>query len=1157
MPPAGTSARPAQKRASAREVFLASLALPEPTQRAQFLDTACATDPNLRHEVETLLSEAAALGNFLEAPAFIDPKRPAPVPALERIGDMIGPYKLLQGIGEGGCGHVYMAEQEHPVRRRVALKVIKAGMDTKAVISRFEAERQALALMDHPNIARVLDAGTTSTGRPYFVMELVRGTRITDFCDEHGLGTRERLELFIKVCHAIQHAHQKGIIHRDIKPSNIMVTLHDGTPVPKVIDFGIAKAIDQRLTEKTVFTAFEQLIGTPAYMSPEQAEMSGLDLDTRSDIYSLGILLYELLTGQPPFDGKKLLESGLDAMRQTIRDEEPLRPSAQLERLKLSESLQLVERRHEKLVQVIKLVRGDLDWIVLKAVAKDRSRRFETANALAEDVRRYLDGELVTARPPSRAYRIERFVHRNRRWVGAGIAILAILMLATTLSLRLAVRATRAEREQGRLLKVAEVAQRKEFNQRQRAEQARWLALQRAYASDMNLVQQALRANNTGRAVELLNRHDPRPIAPDGGSDIQFEPDLRRWEWHYFRNQARSEAAFELPRQQRTVVSVEFSPDTRFLVSLDTSGTLKFWDMLRRAEVANLSTGGFPMPFAFSHQGRHLALVRVLGPRQTQIQLLATESREVVAETRLMAGIHAVTFSPEDSRLLLFTDDGSLRSWSLSDAAPELVWPAPEASGGRFWIANAVFSPDASRVAHSTSGEVRVLDVQTGQVLQHLSPFAQGVASLQFSPDSQLIAASPLFTEVETTIQLYSCKTGAQIAALAGHTSWIPDLAFSKDGSRLISAGADQTIRVWDLQSHKELFALRGHLSEVKCVAISPDGHTVVSGGKDGTLHGWDAVRSSGRAAFEILPGRISSLEFVPDGKQFLTLDPDGSVSLWNTKLLNRETELTELGQNVERVLLTPDGKTLFAGTSDGQLIALDWVSRRRMGSFDASGGRRSAVIPIGYIARQNRLITLGPGSDLRIWDTETWAVQDLGKSVRWPRPYRARAALSADGSMLAIPNSSEHITLLNPLTKAVRYRLETDNRGPAPMAFSPDGHWLAMASREGTVNLCDLGIGELVDRLHGHLLGVHDVEFSPDGSRLASASAKSEAVKLWDLSVRQEVATLSGEGSLFERVQFSPDGSLLVAINSNGKLHIWRGAPTHPEPISTSSAGE
>jgi serine/threonine protein kinase/Flp pilus assembly protein TadD len=387
------------------------------------------------------------------------------VPVTERAGDRIGRYKLLQQIGEGGCGVVYMAEQEEPVRRRVALKVIKLGMDTKSVIARFEAERQALALMDHPNIARVLDAGATEAGRPFFVMELVRGVKITEYCDQNKLPTQDRLGLFAQVCQAIQHAHQKGIIHRDIKPSNILVTLHDGVPVPKVIDFGIAKATQGRLTDLTLFTAYEQFIGTPAYMSPEQAEMSGLDVDTRSDIYALGVLLYELLTGKTPFDTQGLLAGGLDNLRHAIREQEPERPSTRLRTMVSSDLTAAAQHRHTDAPKLINLIRGDLDWIVMKALEKDRTRRYATANGLAMDVERYLASEPIIARPPSSYYKFQKLVRRNRGVVAAVGAVMAALMIGLGFSCYLLVkerderrRAVAAEREQARLRAQAEQA---------------------------------------------------------------------------------------------------------------------------------------------------------------------------------------------------------------------------------------------------------------------------------------------------------------------------------------------------------------------------------------------------------------------------------------------------------------------------------------------------------------------------------------------------------------------------------------------------------------------------------------------------------------------------------------------------------------------------
>jgi len=445
-------------------IFEAALKLPL-EQRADYLQKTCGDDAALRERIEGLLKAYQDAGGFMEEPAARKTIVLSLSPSDEKPGDKIGRYKLLQQIGEGGCGVVYMAEQEEPVRRRVALKVIKLGMDTKSVIARFEAERQALAMMDHPNIAKVLDAGATETGRPFFVMELVRGIKITDYCDQNKLSTNERLGLFMQVCNAIQHAHQKGIIHRDIKPSNILVTLHDGTPVPKVIDFGIAKATQGRLTDQTLFTAFEQFIGTPAYMSPEQAEMSGLDIDTRSDIYALGVLLYELLTGRTPFDAKELLQSGIDEMRRTIREKEPARPSTRLSTMLAADLTTVAQRRNSEAPKLIHMMSGDLDWIVMKALEKDRTRRYETANALAMDAQRYLSNEPIVARPPSTIYKFQKLVRRNKTIFATVSVGVAALVIGLIFSLYLFVHEKSA-------LKRAVAAEQVEKQLREQAEQA-------------------------------------------------------------------------------------------------------------------------------------------------------------------------------------------------------------------------------------------------------------------------------------------------------------------------------------------------------------------------------------------------------------------------------------------------------------------------------------------------------------------------------------------------------------------------------------------------------------------------------------------------------------------------------------------------------------
>ncbi|MEO6246468.1 MAG: serine/threonine-protein kinase [Opitutaceae bacterium] len=501
---------PTPPHESEEVIFAGALALAA-QDRAAYLDQACGSDGALRARVEELLRADESTG-FMAAPAA---DLAATVPAAPRpeeaAGQTIGRYKLLQKIGEGGCGVVYMAEQQEPVVRRVALKVIKLGMDTREVVARFEAERQALALMDHPNIARVFDGGATETGRPFFVMELVRGVPITKYCDEQNLSTVARLELFTQVCHAVQHAHQKGIIHRDLKPSNILVTVNDGVAVPKVIDFGIAKATQGRLTDSTLFTAFEQFIGTPAYMSPEQAVMTSLDVDTRSDIYSLGVLLYELLTGRTPFDSKSLVAAGLDEIRRVIREVDPPRPSTRLSTLTDLDRATIAKQHGTVPAQLSILLRGDLDWIVMRCLEKDRTRRYETASALALDLLRHLHDEPVAACPPSTGYRVQKFARRHRLAFAAtgGIAAAIIIGLAVaTWSLVLEKgareRAVAAEAEQNRLRVQAEVARRAETEQRQQAQANEKKALLEAVRSEQAFafLSRILRGLGSSAAIE-------------------------------------------------------------------------------------------------------------------------------------------------------------------------------------------------------------------------------------------------------------------------------------------------------------------------------------------------------------------------------------------------------------------------------------------------------------------------------------------------------------------------------------------------------------------------------------------------------------------------------------------------------------------------------
>ncbi len=550
-------------RMMVEKVFESAIKLATPQERAAYVRGACGEDQALRQQVESLIQAHDEVGGFM----LTDPGETVITipdrPLSEKEGTCIGRYKLLQRIGEGGMGVIYMAEQTEPVTRKVALKIIKLGLDTKSVIARFEAERQALAMMDHPNIAKVFDAGSTETGRPYFVMELVKGVPINQYCDKNHLPTKERLQLFIAVCQAIHHAHQKGVIHRDIKPSNILVTLHDGRPVPKVIDFGIAKATHQKLTEKTLFTHFAQMIGTPAYMSPEQAEMSGLDVDTRTDVYSLGVLLYELLTGTTPFPEKELLSKGYGEMQRIIAEQEPERPSSRVSTFVGEQQTIVAKNRSTERLTLQRQIKGDLDWIVMKALDKDRTHRYDTPNNLAADIERHLSDEPVLAAQPTFLYQLGK-LYRRHQVALATAACFALLLLVSA-----GVAAAQAIKNKS-LFTAAEEARLKEMTAKQRESELRRIAetergkaeverdrSQRfLYTANMNLAKRAWDEANVGRTVDLLDQHRPEP----------GRPDMRNFEWFYLDRLCHADL-LTLKGHTNWVRSVAFSPDGKRLVS--------------------------------------------------------------------------------------------------------------------------------------------------------------------------------------------------------------------------------------------------------------------------------------------------------------------------------------------------------------------------------------------------------------------------------------------------------------------------------------------------------------------------------------------------------------------------------------------------------------
>jgi WD40 repeat protein/serine/threonine protein kinase len=1049
----------------------------------------------------------------------IDPGLPtaADVTFVEAPGDRIGPYRLLSVLGEGGMGTVYLAEQARPVRRCVALKIIKPGMDSRNVLRRFEAEEQALALMEHPHIARVYDAGLAPSGRPYFVMEHVKGIPINEHCDRHNLTVEQRLQLFLRVCEAVQHAHQKGIIHRDLKPSNILVAIEDQEMVPKVIDFGVARAISQPLTQQTLYTEQGQQIGTPEYMSPEQATLTSQDIDTRTDIYSLGVLLYELLTGYTPFAPKDLRDRGCAEMQRIICEQDPVRPSTKL--TMAGNKLEgIAKRRDATPEQLQRSVRGDLDWIVMKCLEKNRTRRYQTANALAADIKCHLDHEPVTARPASRLYRFWKLVRRNRGVFAAIGTVAAVLMLGITVTTREAVRATRAEGMQSRLRLEAVAA---------RDQEARWRrqAQAEAYASDMSVAQQALAANDLGRTRRLLEAHRPAP----------GQVDLRGWEWRYLWQECRSDALGELCRYPNSVYSVAYSPDGRMLaVTGLIQRFVEIWDVPSRRRIATLQpTEGLVV--AFSPRGDLLAT-----DAGERIRLWRSGTKDSVAELTLSGAVRVLKFSPDGTRLASLSNPDELTVWEVDRRTIMLQQRGFRLRG--VFIGVLDFSPDGrSLVVGDADQRLRVIDLPTGDTrIDVPEAHTEGVTSVAWSPNGSIIASGGGYTG--GPIHLWDAASGKPLGTLEGHTSWTSELIFSTNGRWLYSANADQTIRIWDVEQRRCLAVLHGSTDEIYGLALSPDGTTLASAGRDRMVAFWNASpRPEGGLSGPIASGGLpwATLTFAPDGRVLAAPRP-GTVSLYNPETSEGVEQIPALGADVQVLDYSPDGVLLASGGERGKARVWSCAERRLLREL---GDRNAPVRLLRFRADGMRLLAVDAAGNAIWWDTHTW------QAVRTFRvePLE-RAAVSPNGRLLAAGTGAGVVRWLDAETgELLATTTDIHRHRVTAIAFSGDGSRAASVAEDGTVAIWDPSSLQPIAVFKGHMLAAHGVAFSPDGRRLVTGGTGREAIKLWDLSTYRELVTLSGQGSLFGWVAFSPNGRWLAARDMKGELYLWR-APSWDE---------
>ncbi len=1150
--------------------------------RAAYLREVCADEPNLQSRVERLLASLDD-SSFMRSP-LDEVSQLGSLERAEEVGQRISHYKLVEKIGEGGFGVVWMAEQLERVRRRVALKIIKLGMDTREVVARFEQERQALAMMDHPNIAKVFDAGATPAGRPFFVMELVPGVRLTDYCDRAKLSIGERLLLFITVCQAVQHAHQKGIIHRDLKPSNILVTDEGGAATAKVIDFGVAKATQsQRLTELTICTHHEQMIGTPLYMSPEQAELGAVDIDTRSDLFSLGVLLYELLAGRTPLDGETLRRHGIDEIRRAVREIEPQAPSLLVRALSDPARQSVAARRQTDAAKLPGLLRDDLDWIVLKALEKDRARRYQAASELAADLQRHLAGEPVQARPASPFYRLRRLARRHKLPLFTAVIVTGALFAGLGLSSWAFVSALLAglgfstwaflkEQQQRR---VAERERHAADVQRQLAKANELSSRRRRYVSDIQLAHQALQASQFGRGRRLLDAQ--RPQTPG-------EVDLRGWEWRWLWQQFRGEAAATLSRRHERVCSVSFSANGLRVAVGWSDGRVEVRALEGDVPPRQLQDAGAPALVAFSPVDDALVFSSPGGLARRHDFATGRES----FLCRAPAEIHDLSFSRDGSRLAILTRGGGGNTpWpdttprspaaaatmvdGCASAETALVIDAndgqilhrlPVPGGGGQFFNNARLSPDHTRL-YVTCGaflEPRLLclAVADGQLLwERVARTSRGgrkltgFSAMDLSPDGRLLATATGYEE--RIIQVWNALTGEPISVLDGHRDYVTALAFSCDGLLLASASADETVRLWDAQTWREHASpLQGNGDEVTAVAFSRDARHVATGSKDGLALLWEPSARSANGR-QPLPESTKFAFLIPGGKFAFALSKENQRSYVEVAA-NRPIPLNL--QNPRQGFYGGPNFLGFPDPANGHAF--------RLYETVESGARLLAELPLGrpfadwfaYSPEKRLLAWTEPGSEVVHLTSIDQAVSEIDlvsqEGIHLP------ASFDTTGRFLLCvgPGGDARVWDI-----AARRRLPEAEGFFSPFGMTVFGNLRNALGTNAIREWVSAAVRPRATPLRFTRLDAAPKGFWPPGSvtcraysrdgRTTAIATENGSVLLFDAERQEKIATLHGRAHSVFALAFTPDGTRLLSANDA----IWDLA-TAQELVTLSAVG-
>lgn len=1125
-----------------KAVFEMAIEVENPAERDALLDQACKGDSMLRERVEVLLRAHHAAGSFLDRPVLdandtltVDSGQASTAdwPTTNDCqSTAIGPYQLIECIGEGGMGEVWLAGQTRPVRRQVAVKLIKAGMDSKAVLARFEAERQAVALMDHPNIARVFDAGTTPEGRPFFVMELVRGTQITTYCDEQRLTPRDRLELFVPVCRAVQHAHQKGIVHRDIKPSNILVATYDGLPTPKVIDFGVAKALGGKLGAETLATQFGAVVGTLDYMSPEQTGTNAIDVDTRADIYSLGVLLYELLTGLRPFDSKRLHAAAVFEVIRIIREEDPPKLSSRLSTSDSLASAAAVRQLDPK--RLLAAVRGDLDWIVHRCLEKDRNRRYESANGLARDIERYLADEPVEARPPSAGYRLRKLLRRNKGPVlAASIVFLALVagLVATGIALSVA----RSERIAADAARDDEARQRQDaINQRDRAIKADLEARERLFAASFSRAQATRRGDRPGRRLEAMEAlKEAIETARQLGTLADHRLELRN------ETIAILSIPFDLRRGHSwagwlpDTLGGIFDPKMELFARINSTGEVSIRRVSDDEELAHLpalrSDTGLQ---DFSPDGRYLVLnANVANPFLLRIVEWRT-GKTVFSSNQLLSpdneGSGWVHWFP-DGRHFLIHHHTSATGFRVYDASTGRQ-THHVSNGGPYYSMN--IHPNGQWIAATLGTSIQVLEAATGKLVETLTAPGQLTSAVWGGPDGHRLVAS---SATDCYVWDWSARSSSPRIMRHGAMGGVA-VSIHKSGELLMTTGWDDVTRFWDASTGQELM----HSTEV--IPISRFARAFgdqIPGRVGRSIVLWDVCRFRECQRFarpSENESEISSFDASPDGRWSAELSMTGG--LWFRELSSGRVLAKAQLKRFAKVIFNPRGHELYTLDSDG---LKRWPIRETKDTIAV--GPPFPLGP-GSSHHMNGLATDGTGRRLvAVVDQMSWRIFELDElpmSLRQgSQPSLCYPAISPDGRWLATgtfydPPSCRVWDLSKPQVPSREILA-----APASVAFSPDGNWL-VTSTGMEHRFWKSGSWELGPVIPKHRDLFFGIRFDRAG-RVATTMSNSRSIAVIDLaSFAEETRFESPTGNGFTTWSGSLNSNAIVGVEADGTVVRW-----------------